>query len=486
MRDQIITAKPMAPTSYDQQRWEESGLRRRLIQGIWRDDLEDALLRHLPADRREAWGACDMSSNPLEQITRQLAVLYEEQPIVTNKGDQDIGQLVGTDGYITRAGLWALMMRVQQMTLACRETFVRIDVIPHIQGTMPRHAGINYRLVYPDYVYVETSPDAPDTPILYQELRLRNVNNEPKWTWDVLDIRDEQNPKFGMFYANKDGSIGDDISIYVMGHETHKGENYPYRDKDGSPFLPVVCYRAEKTGSMWNSFDMSQIVEGTLNSAVLYSFFVHCTKNASYPQRYIAGLSLAGASGLDQDLPARRSAVTTDPTSVLVFQQDPEATNPMIGQFTAGSDPASLLESVSKYEYRVATAGGISPAELSRTSGDPRSGYALSVSREGQREAQRRYAPIFRMSDLSTVSKTASLCNRFLGTNLPEDGYRIQYHTKPLSSGEIKEMREDIIAKMGAGLISPIGAMMMLYPDLDEDGARAKLLQIRRERAEFL
>ena len=479
-------AKPSAPTTYDANRWIENGLRRRMLQGLWRNDLEDALLEHLPSDRREAWGPCDMSSNPLEQITRQLAVLYEEAPIVTHKDETDISILVGSDGYITRAGFFPLMQRVQQMTLAIRETIVRIDVIPHVQGTMPRHAGINYRLVYPDFVYIETSADAPDIPIKYQELRLRDINGEPTWTWDVIDITNIDDPIFGMFIAEKDGRIGQDISMSVMGHETHRGENYPYRDDEGMPFLPIVVYRAEKTGSMWNSFDMSQIVSGSLNCAVLHSFYLHCVKSASWPQRYIAGLSLAGASSLDQDMPARRQSVTTDPTSVLVFQQDTDATNPMIGQFSAGADPDKLQTSINAYEYRVATAGGISPAEASRTSGDPRSGYALAVSREGQREAQRRYAPIFRMSDLETISKTASLCNRFLKTNLPAEGYRIQYHTKPLSSNEIKELRDDVIAKLDGGLLSPIGAMQMLYPDLDEDGARAKLLQIRRERAEFL
>jgi hypothetical protein len=481
-----VLSKPMAPTAYDNERWQESGLRRRMLQGIWRNDLEDALLRHLPSDRREAWGPCDMSSNPLEQITRQLAVLYEEQPIVTNANSDDLGDLIGVDGYLTRAGLFPLMQRVQQMTLGIRETVLRIDVIPHVQGTMPRSAGINYRLVYPDFVYVETSPDSPDIPIKYQELRLRTIDGKPQWTWDLIDITDPDMPIFGMYLAEKNGELGSDISRQVMGHDTHKGESYPYVDKEGMPFLPIVIYRAEKTGSMWNSWDMSQIVSGTLNCGVLHSFYLHCVKSASWPQRYIAGLSLAGATAQDQDIPARRQTVTTDPTSVLVFTQDPDSTNPLIGQFQAGAEPEKLQESISSYEYRVATAGGISPAEASRTSGDPRSGYALAVSREGQREAQRRHAPVFRMSDLETLSKTASMCNRFLNTNLPEDGYRIQYHTKPLSSTEVKELREDVIAKLGAGLISPIGAMQLLYPDLDEDSARAKLLQIRRERAEFL
>jgi hypothetical protein len=35
-------------------------------------------------------------------------------------------------------------------------------------------------------------------------------------------------------------------------------------------------------------------------------------------------------------------------------------------------------------------------------------------------------------------------------------------------------------------LISPLEAIRMLHPDLDEEAARQKLLKIRRERAEFL
>ena len=77
---------------------------------------------------------------------------------------------------------------------------------------------------------------------------------EPIWVWDILDIRDENNPLFGMFAANPDGSIGKDMSEIYMGHPTMQGEAYPYRDADGKPFLPVVLYHAEKTGHLFNAF----------------------------------------------------------------------------------------------------------------------------------------------------------------------------------------------------------------------------------------
>ena len=145
-----------------------------------------------------------------------------------------------------------------------------------------------------------------------------------------------------------------------------------------------------------------------------------------------------------------------------------------------------MLESIAKYEYRVATSSGISPAELQRTSGDPRSGYALAVSRQGQREAQRKYAPVFRLADEELLRKTAILANRFLGASLPEQGYRVSYQSLPMSPQEMEALRKDITEKMAAGLISPVDAIKMLNPDLSDEAAREELIKIRRERAEFM
>ena len=52
----MINMKPNAPTQADDARWSHTALRRRMLQGTWEQDLEDELYRHLPTDRREAWG----------------------------------------------------------------------------------------------------------------------------------------------------------------------------------------------------------------------------------------------------------------------------------------------------------------------------------------------------------------------------------------------------------------------------------------------
>ena len=486
MYDKNIPSKPVAPTSACQARWDHTALRRRLIQGTWEEDLEDELFRHLPADRREAWGVADMSSNALEQVTRQLAMLYHELPSITHA--EDISALIGREGYVTKSGYWQLMQRIQQYTIGMRECVVRIDVVPHVKGIRARHSGILYRVVTPDYVYAEASPDAPDIPLYYQEYRLRYSESKKSYEWivDILDIRDEQKPVFGMYRINSDGTVGDDVSEEYMGHPAHVGDSYPYRTKDGIAFIPIQIYHAEKTGQLWNAFDGSQLTFGTLTSAVLFSFYLHLVRDACWSQKYVAGLQLAGQSALDTDLPARRAAITTDPSSILVFTSDPDInTQPLIGSFEPSADPQTLLESIAKYEYRVATSAGIS-SEVLRQSGDPRSGYALSISRDGQREAQKKYAPIFRLCDEELLGKTACLCNRFLGTSLPEDGYRVQYSQLNLSPEEMKAQREDVIQKLSAGLISPVDAIMILNPDFDEQEAKNELNRIRKERAEFM
>ena len=482
-----VPTKPAAPNSYEEKRWNHTALRRRLLQGLWEQDLEDELARHLPSDRRQSWGPSDMSSNALSQVTKQLSMLYHQQPTVTHRDSQsDISALVQRDGLLQSSGLWQLQQRTQQMTLALRECFLRIDVVTNNPGQPYKKAGLVYRLVTPDFVICTAADDAPDVPLYYQEYRLRMhpITSDPHWVADVLDIRDPNNPVFALYEIESNGQLGSDVSDLYLGHPAMIGDAYPYRAKDGTPILPVQLYHAERTGALFNAFDQSMLTFGSLCSAVLYTFYVHCVRDNSWPQKYVAGLSVAGLSGLDQDNTARRSAVSTDPSSILVFNADPDMQGqPLIGSFQY-ADPHKLLESISKYEYRVATAAGIS-SEVLKQSGDPRSGFALSISRDGQRQSQRVFAPIFRAADEELLAKSAMLANRFLGLNLPEDGYRVQYSNLPMSPEEQRAQTEDIIKKLDAGLISPVDAMLILNPDLNEDEAKRELDRIRRQRAEF-
>jgi len=433
-------------------------------------------------------GVPDLSSNILEQITRQLAVLYNAPPTVTNTNG-DISELTGYEGYINKAGFFQLMQRGQQLTLALRECFVRIDVIPYVQGGKAMRPGLQYRLVTPDYVYAEAHPDSPDEPVYYQEMRLRRnpETDKGEWVADVIDIRDPKNPRYGMFRVHMGGELGADVSEIYMGHPTHEGNNYPFRYSDGTPFLPVELYHAEKTGHLFDAYAGIQMCYGALTAAALMSMWTHCVRDCSYPIKYALGATVQGLGISDPEIAARRASIATDPSSILMLSHDMEGGGqPLIGQFAAGSEPLKLLEAISQYEKRVSLASGLSSAIL-RESGDPRSGYALSVSRDGQREASARFQIGFSRHDSRVLSKSAALANRFLGSNLPEEGYRVQYAKLPKSPAELEAIRKDVTEKLASGLISPVQAIQQLHgTDLDEEQAREMLMKIRRERAELM
>ena len=475
MYNSEIPPKPAGPTPSDTRRWMHSALRRRLIQGTFESDLERELARHLPADRRAAWGPADMSSNVLQNVCAQLSMLYSELPTVTHP-DFDVDPLVGRNGLITKAGLYPMMQSVQQLTLAIRECIIRIDL---------QKGELIYRVVTPDYVYLGAEADSPDKPNYYQELSLRydSVNSRWEWIADCIDISEV--PKFALHKVEADGSLGEDVTEKYLGTPALYGEDYPYRDSKGVPFLPIVVFRAEKTGSMWNAYQQSQLTLGSLSSAVLWSFFLHVCKSSSWPQRYGVNCQLNGLTQENQNMSARRAAVSTDPSSILMFSSEEPGIQPQLGQFQAGADPLKLLEAVSKYEVRVAVSAGIS-SDILRNSGDPRSGYAISVSKSGQREISKKFAPLFQLVDERLLAKSAKMVNRFLGLGWPEQGYRIQYARIPLSPEEMKAQREDIIGKINANLIGYIEAIQMLNPDLSREEAKAKLIQIRRERTEFI
>ena len=149
------------------------------------------------------------------------------------------------------------------------------------------------------------------------------------------------------------------------------------------------------------------------------------------------------------------------------------------------SDPATMLGAITTYERRLATQMGIDPASVQKISSDPRSGYSIAMSKESMREAQERYV-FFKMFDIEAIEKAAMISNAILGTDYPESGYVISYESIELSEGEQKNMRENIIALLDKGLLSPVDAMFKLYPELTtEQQAIEKLRTIRQQKIEF-
>ena len=454
------------------ERWEWTRLARRILYGRWAPDLEHRLSQQISHVRREAWGTLDLSANLYRAIWDSLATLYDRWPIVSHEGD--ISEL---QEQLTQAGLWALMARVQRDTLGLREMHVRVD----IPGDR-----LVYRPVPPDLVISKASPDQPDRPVIIKESRLRTTKaGRTIWAYDVLDVSNPERPMYKVQAADQGAA---DLSEEFLGVPGGLVDDaYPYRRSSGVPILPYATYHAAKTGKLYDPWSTRELVEGTLNIGVYYTHLSHVIRSAAWRQRYIVDLEFMGLETRDDNGDGRaRSALVADPATVLALRSTPDAAGqPQVGSWDMPADPAAFIETISQYERRLVSMAGINPADVSSPSHDPRSGYAIAVSRDAQRQAQQRYEPQFRDGDLQNLEISAVLLNRKFGSRLPETGYRITYQGIPKSAAEKKAEREHVLALVDAGFMSAVEGYQELHPGATDAEALAALEKNRQINARF-
>ena len=473
-------SKPPALDVYTQRRWEESAIRKRLLTGDWQEDLCREIEAHFSADRRTML-LDDMSSNVFMGVCKALNALYNEAPAVgvIETSANQAERLLAKDGMLAMGGLWSIMQRVMYLTIGLREMFLRVDV----------HDG---RLVFipvsPDMVYAESHPNNPMFPYLVAEMKLRDSEEGYVWTYDVFDLKDEKNPSYKIMSINKDGSLGEDLTIKYLGTDLD-GSNYPYRSKEGKPFIPYSCYHAQMIGDqLFDPFTNAEIWRGSLQSAALHSYLIHVIRDCAFPQRYLLGATVDGGASLGIDGDSRRVSISTDPASILVLSPDTDMQGigqPIIGQWAAAGEPEKLMETIILFERKLAVSGGIRASTVQKMSGDPRSGYAISMSRSDQRDSQRRYKKSMQAGDLMTLRISAMMANRFLGYDFPEQGYTIAYQSIPMSKDELEAVRKDTIEKQLAGYLTKVDALRVFFPDLSEDEAIRYLIEVKRQNIEF-
>lgn len=466
---------PTPPETADQLRWGYTHMVRDLLYGNWKAHLEKRVREAVGPVRREAWGLLDLSANLYVQGWNALAVLYDRAPTVQHE-DEAAADLMST--VVSEALLWSMMQRVQRDTLGLREMLIRVE----IADGMPV-----YRPVFPDHVVAVADPDQQDRPVQIWEaiprLDWRTRTGSLIWTWDVWSIAGDE-----PFYRVLSADRQQDLSAHYLDTE-QVGPTYAWRDGDGVPVLPYVLYHAQHTGRLWDPFATRELVEGTLNLGVKYTFLGHVERNTAWPQRVMINAMPAGMSVVDEehDSTARRHEIVTDPAVAVALQAiDPEAGQPSIGQWQTVGDPASMMEVITQYERRLFSFFGINPADQLRLSADPRSGYAIAVSRDSQRTVQRRYEPVARAGDTELLRLTAIGLNRAgVDGTFPEDGWKITYHGIPLSAEEQKAVREHVAGQIGTGLMSRVDGYLALNPGLTRKQAEQALERIRRENAMF-
>ena len=458
----------------------EERRRHRLMSGTWGRDLEERLRSQFGLLRRNAIGPKSKAKNSFGRITTELATLYGDAPAVRHSTAGELGGLLGPDGPITNAGLWPLMQRFQKFVIGAREYVMAVDWAPSTQSLV-------YRMVRPDLVVAQSSADNPGVPTGIEELRWRADHR--RWAWDVWDVSDQDNPSLRILVKDSRGNVQEDLTESVLGR-TFSGPDYVWRynegARDGVPFIPRVLYHAAPGSQLFDPFDWFELAEGALDIACLYTFWQHAVFRASWPARYALGAHVVGVE-MQQSEGGARQVVPNDPTALLNFQADPSFHGQaIIGQWAPAADVLTLQQAISAYERTVTDVAGIDGANVVRDSSDAWSGAALSINRDGKREAQRFYAPLFRPRDLELMEKSAAILNGQTGTSWPESGYRIAYRSIPLSPQELKGRREHNTEMISAGRMSIVEAYVDEHPGSTEDEARTALRVIRETNDEFM
>lgn len=461
---------PVPSDVLEASRWDCTRRRRRLLDGYWQTDLLHRVKEQLGIERFKSFGSLiDLSSNPFRNVAKALSVLYDTKPEFVHKESSAL-DFIGENGIIKKSKYYSFMPRFQMNVLGCREYLMRVS--------LDRTSSLRFRAVSPDVVIADAYDDMPDIPCVIKELRKKNLDGKDVWTWEVFDIKDSNNPIYGIFLAGNDDKLGDDITskFYQNQEDYALFKGYPWRYSNGDPFLPYILYHAQQPADrLWLASEQEELVEGTLNIGVYWSHWGHVVRDSSWPQRWVLN-ALPVGSGVAQD--GSRSSYETDPATVVALESTSETNQAQVGQWQAGGDPLVMLQAISEYASRLAREADVPEGDIQRLGGTARSGYAISLSNEGKRQAQRKYMVQFRSSDEELLSKSAAICNRLMGTNFPESEYSVIYKEIPLSPDEMRARAENVFSLLDRGMITRERAYMEFNPGITEEQALRELQKI--------
>lgn len=479
-----LPTRPSMPTEGDNVR----SLKQSARYAIMTEDFEELLKQwmgtRVDPQRLAAWGPPDTSSNVLSDMCRQFSTpgLYGSRPDVFH-ADPTNQALVGPNGHMDRAGYWTMMQWVQYLAIGMGDWLVRADA---------DSAGLSFRLVAPQDVWIYSDQDRPDRPIVLWELRLRFLklpgDSEGAWVyaWDQYDVGEKdaagvhtREPSYRVVRCSDDL----DVSNYFLGPVALSGEAYPYRDEVGAPFLPFPIYRAVDSKQAWNHLHKVGATRGTLNAATHWTYAGHAARDAS--GKVVMCVGLAPIAGDSQNVgdPSMIRSVQLSPGSILYHAALPEATQVMIQEVGPGGNLDEVAAFAHGYEARQLARWGISADDVQKSSADPASGAALFISRQSKREYASQVKPLFERADLEAIRICAALLRLAVVDVFAETGYSISYAEIPKSPQEEAAERDNLDWDITHGHASELDAYRRRHPGTRDEDAVAALTKAAVDKA---
>lgn len=463
------------PHGQDSGRIEFSRLSRRILHNEHEGDVRSRLVGRIGEFRSSQTPTLDLSRNALRHTMMALGSLYDLEPTV--EGDPETLKLADS------GGLWPLMATACPQVLALRDLWLKVDVS---KCEYTDELQVAYVTIPPDLVCVRPRRDRPTEPeVVWVAVERERVGAQGTcWTWDEYDISGPE-PTYRVLRLRDAGS-----QLYVPGNTVPSSEledvSELYRDEPGTwpaqwtdgagrPVLPLVHYTATRTSHIYgDAYGLLTLVTGTLDVCVQMANYQHTSDTCSWTQRVSIGLRPADAVD---------GYHLADPAHVLsMLPIDGFRGQPSFQTIPPAIKPMESLEAIDRYEQSLLIASGINPADVTRASaGQPGSGQALTIKRDAQRAAQRRYIPQFRRSDAQTLAVTAMQANRIQGSSWDESGYVVRYHGIPQTSEERAADRREVLDLLDRKLIAASDAYRKLNPTVaSEAEATEALTRIRR------
>jgi hypothetical protein len=432
-------------------------LRLRMIRGEWADDYAEYRLQRIGTVRASAWGPPETLDCPMRDLPRSVSVLHIEPMDVRHLADDAAAEEVRTRlGYM---GAQEVLGEAQFLTEALNECAIKLEVLD--DGRM------SLRQVTPDLLEGIAADGRPGVPVVLWEWILRDVDGRTQYVRDYWDIRDPLAP------VREIRAADDQVIERLEWPEVHTRA-------DGRAVLPYsLRHSIAAPLSLWNPEYRRETVGGTFRLAVHSDMIDHSITNAAFKQKYGVNIQPMGASTMDAGGQPVQS-VPGDPASILLFETDsnaPPGAQAILDQFDESAPITEMQDVLERRRGQLASMWGVNASDLVRSSPNPTSGVALSLSRAGIREVQRNRSPIYRPHDERLCAMLAVAMNRTDGGTRPESGYSVRYQLLPLSQGEQDQRTRETLEMHRLGLFSKAEARARITGE-DIEQAEAKISRI--------
>lgn len=466
-----LRSLPVVADAAEVARWEEGGLRERLLSGAWRPDLERRLGYELDPARRKAWGAACIALCAFRSFVRQIAVQADQEPIITCDGatDDQLEQVMRWRPLRLHAQLARMVVGVREYAMAVGWDAQRGEPTIGLQSTR---------------ILLRADPRRPTVPVRWAEpVARQRLHYSAEWLWLTWDISDPAQPRW-LIECDRGHGLIDVTADYATEEERAWAAAYPWI-ADGQPYIPRVLYHAIEPAGLWDWSEGQEGVDATLSIGVAWTEWLHILRDASWAQKYAINLRPAGKV----PQPGGEAAtIPVDQASILMLRSDDQSGQ--MGVLGVAADPESFGRAIRDFMAVTAESFGLAASDIEQTSSGS-SGVSISLRRDAIRRLQRPIATSMARADEELLAKLGALATAH-GHPMPTTGWHVEYPAVEATREELQARTLEQTSTLAAGLTSRV-EIVMRRDRVDRQEAIARLLQwaadeaqLQRARAELL